>query len=466
MLELLLWSFVGYASFVSIHDWRKGLAFCAIAAAVQDPIRKVIDGTPPYLSVAFIPIFLSIVAGLYLERPTPLRGFFRAYPYLKPPIALFAASLFISFLQTMSYGFSALPIGLIGLFSYAALFPSVLLGYYYAKQSVLEVESFLFAALATTSLMLLGVPLEYYGVEFDLPWLGTVGMTRDWVRWYAEGAWIRMISGFYRSPEIMGWHAMFLVALCLYMLLQYRRWPAFWIGLGIWGSYGMLLSGRRKMFLTVVAFGGFLLLTVTRERRGWLLKYSIGILIFAIPIVLLFVDSGYLQTARTGLTDAGLKATEKGMLGPVYTLTRVGLFGYGLGTKSQGAQHFDLPDNIPQLEGGFEKVLIETGLVGVISAVFVLFAVATAVLNSKRASTHHPRESLPNAIWYSWICANAASFVVSFQVFGDPYILILTGFFTGLVLSSRRIGARTTCNNLHSNLLVLRRQGCSVAQTL
>ena len=61
---------------------------------------------------------------------------------------------------------------------------------------------------------------------------------------------VRMISGFHRSPEVMGWQAAVMVIICIFLLSRRPRWLPLWVGLAVWGFSLSLIAnsfqGRRQ----------------------------------------------------------------------------------------------------------------------------------------------------------------------------------------------------------------------------
>jgi hypothetical protein len=438
MAELLL-MLVAFGCLLTLGKWRWGLALCILVAILQDPVRKVTPETPPYLTVAFVPIFLCMVVGL-LRQGDPIRVFRFHFPELTAPLVLFTICLGCSFLTTLSYGLEAAPAALLGLFSYAGAFPAVLLGFHYVRHDYREIEPPLVIFTVLTSLMLIGVVLEYRGVKFSAPWLGTIAMSEEWVRWYATGkAGIAMISGFYRSPEIMGWHAMLMVLVCAFLLLRRPSLAVVWIPLAAWGMYGVLLSGRRKMFVMVLVFLVMMLLQVRGRLRVRLVAYvGAGGLVLA-WILSGLTDERYIAAAQSGLDVAGAKATEKGIGGPLWLTGLVGPFGYGVGTKTQGGQHLGRVVETPQVEGGFERIMVELGLVGTGAVAFLLWTTIRLVLKELRLIRRSRFETLVPITLVSILVANLSAFLVAFQIFGDPFVVFILGFLGGTLLSASRL---------------------------
>jgi hypothetical protein len=443
LMYLPLIGLVGAGCLLSLHDWRKGLWLCIIVALVQDPIRKVMPGTPIYLTVSFVPVYFCMFLGLPQQK-TVLREFLSDFPGLKVPIVLLSIALFFSFAQTLTYGMRALPLACLGLFSYLACFPAVLLGYKYLRGDWNALDRLLAGFVLLTAIMLIGVPLERYEYQFSLPWLGTIAMKKSWYRWYAvptseSGGYVRMISGFYRSPEIMGWHAMTMVLFSIYLMLRRSNWILLWGLTATWGMYGVLLSGRRKMFLMILVFmAAFIFNFRSWRRMSWWLP-AMACLVAVSGGVFYFVDEHYLAAAESGLHNAGATAFEKGLLGPLELAWMVGPFGFGVGTKSQGSQHLSFVPETPLFEGGFERILVEIGIVGTLAAVMVVAAAMRATTSCLRVSRSHAGSALVGVALFSLICANLAAFVVTFQIFGDPFVIILIGFIGGIQLSLPRM---------------------------
>jgi len=443
LMYLPLIGLVGAGCLLSLHDWRKGLWLCILVAVVQDPIRKVIPGTPFYITVAFVPIYFCMFLGMPAQK-TALREFQHDYPGLKVPIVLLCIALFFSFAQTLTYGLRALPVACLGLFSYLACLPAVLLGYKYLQGNSRSLDRLLAGFVLLTAIMLIGVPLERHEFQFSLPWLGTIAMKKSWYRWYGtpyDGGYIRMISGFYRSPEIMGWHAMTMVLFSMYLMLRRGNWILLWALTSTWGMYGVLLCGRRKMFLMILVFiASFICNFRSWRRTSWWLP-AMACLVAVSGGLFYLVDEQYLAAAETGLHSAGATAVQKGLMGPLLLAWYVGPFGFGVGTKSQGAQHLSFVPETPLFEGGFERILVEIGIVGMLAAVLLVVPALRAALSCMRQARSRSDTEVVGVALFSLISANLAAFVVTFQIFGDPFVIILIGFLGGVMMSLPRLVA-------------------------
>jgi hypothetical protein len=439
MYSLALLAFVAVSSLIALQNWRFGLLLCVVAGMMQDPIRKVTPGTPAYLVLAFVPIYACMFIALLNERPV-LQNFFRDYPQSLTVAQLFFLSLAISSIQTLSYGLQAVSSILVGLTFYVGWIPAFFVGFYFLRASYKELERPLILFGVLTTVMLIGVPLEYLGVKFSDPWLGMVATTIEWRRWYDQTHWIAMMSGFYRAPEIMAWHAATLVIISIYLLVRRPTFAAYWVVQAAWGLACVFLGGRRKMFFIIVIFGGLLLLLSESRRRGGVLFYLLFVAAIVFFASILFVDTRYLATAESGLTAADKRITGNAVTGPLWLFGIVGPFGFGVGTKSQGTQHVAMAmDKIPLIEGGFEKVLVELGIVGTIVLLLFGASMVRLVTLAFRRVWAAQMDSTPLAALAAFLLANSMAYLVAFQVYGDPLIGFFLGFALGLVLSAARL---------------------------
>src|SRR5262249_6093904 len=151
------------------------------------------------------------------------------------PAQLFLLALLISGVQTLSYGLNLLPLVLLGWSFYLGWVPAVVLGFFFIRHQLTELDLPLILMGALTSVMLIGVPLEHLDVKCSEPWLGMVAYKGEWRRWYSSTEWVRMLSGFYRAPEVMAWHAATLTCLSIYLLVRRPTLAPLWLAQAAWG---------------------------------------------------------------------------------------------------------------------------------------------------------------------------------------------------------------------------------------
>src|ERR1700722_19209035 len=118
MYSVLLLLLVVVATLVALRDWRMGLFLCVLVGCVQDPVRKVTTGNPPYLILAVFPIYAAMAVRVWSRRPA-LRILVHYYPQILLPAELFILALLASSLQTLSYGLGMVSLIALGWSFYA-----------------------------------------------------------------------------------------------------------------------------------------------------------------------------------------------------------------------------------------------------------------------------------------------------------------------------------------------------------
>ena len=86
-------------------------------------------------------------------------------------------------------------------------------------------------------------------------------------------------------------------------------------------------------------------------------------------------------------------------------------------------------------EAGIPKIVVELGVLGFIA----FFLLAWRLFRTAYLSLKYMEPGTSEFQWFAGLlaimAANFASFVVSHQVYGDPYIVVLVGFMLGMMLS-------------------------------
>jgi hypothetical protein len=427
--------FVGICTVFAFSNWRIGVLLWLAIAILQDPVRKATPATSVWLTVSFAPVYAATLYGMLREKQL-FQSFYMSFPTLhRRFVWLLCCVVFSAGIGFFTFG-SVMRSG-IGMLSYFGGIPAVLVGMGLGLQNREKtIDRFLIAFIAFTSIFLVGVLLERFDVGLPYPILGTINS--DAIRerrWFNDYDYVTMTAGFYRSSEIMGWHSIVMVLCCLYMALKYPKWNLLWGSLAVWGTYCALQSGRRKMLMVLVVFAILMYLFSGRFDRKRILNYVLPIALLMLVVLPMYSDSLYLMTFTSGLDKAASKLSEKGVEGPLWLIWIVGPFGYGVGAIAQGAQHFSEVSNVPLVEGGFEKVLVELGLVGTIVAFMVVYQMLLVAYRIVRAKSLSQHDSLETLFCFSFVIANGAAFLIAFQFLGDPFIASFVGLIYGVLLS-------------------------------
>jgi hypothetical protein len=283
---------------------------------------------------------------------------------------------------------------------------------------------------------MVGGPIEYLDAS-PSPIIGTDALQARWIR-YGFDAPFELVSGFYRSPDIMGWHAAALVTLGATLLLHGRGRSPVLIAAMVLAAICLLICGRRKMMMMPVVWVTLVALLSIRERRP-------GRVMAVGGLGLLTGVAAYYAAAELGIVseyfDYAFSAagqTHDRVVSSAWdqlwvTLAQSGFFGSGIGVATQGGQHVGIGTVRTWQESGPARVMVELGVPGFLLS-FVLAAVlAKACL--RRADIPSPAPSLSLGL-IAFAVANAAAFTVSHQVYGDMSIASLTAFLFGASLST------------------------------
>ena len=442
----------------SVLRWQTGFFMCVLMALLQDPMRKLTPDQPIYFLVFVGVVFGTawIGAGLSNVRFGPHRIY--GWPAFRLPSVLFV--ILLAFQAAHSYarwGNIALPA--IGLLSYLAPLPAVLLAYQLAvKGGLNQVQRLLWFYVAMSLPWLSGVWFEYSGETWTV--LGEVGVGQFI---YGVRSAYRLPAGFYRAAEIAAWHVATTAAF-LFLLLRGKRLSvpktfvvlvivAFLVAIG-------LMTGRRKLLVNIVVFVSvffFLRAWFLRGAAKWaMLSIMVGAVSFFALVGTLEPDgnerafdsapttqrsdkySVLMKRGDSVWRDIPKRLTGLGIGSAEWAITEFGPFGAGLGTGTQGSQH--VGGGKGQFgyaaEGGGGKLALELGIPGLLIAGWLLFALfrhlnATLLLLS-RHSDLHANFAFGLA---AFLVANAASFFVATQAYGDLFVLLTLGWALGFLLA-------------------------------
>jgi hypothetical protein len=447
-MEYAFYALVGIAAFVTLHNWRWGIYAGIVLDALRDPARKLSEEQSVAITLAGAAVWGLVALQAFHSEPNAIRQLVRNYPRLRSAVAcLIIALLPAAALSCLLYSQGYL-IAAIGLASYTGPLAGVVIGFLYARSEsavyrLLTVYSFINAVL------LVGVPLEYFG--FDVEGLG--GIKTEWVR-YRAGYTVHLISGFYRSPDIMGLHAAHVLMFSAILALRKRKADrAAWIGLVVWAAYCILLSGRRKMIgIPLVFLGGFLALLMWRGAR--VVGRVVGLaaivsLIGGAGLSLFFWEaehsSDYTEYATTIFTESHTRVNETVLDSVAGTLEQAGPLGAGLGTATQGRYHLGLKATGAARgwqEDGLSKLLLEFGIPGLLILLLAAFQVVKTFSGALRSVPIWSSVQLLQIGLMGVVLGDAASFIISHQQFsGDIVNGLIVTLLAGFVLAGPRIFA-------------------------
>jgi len=150
------------------------------------------------------------------------------------------------------------------------------------------------------------------------------------------------------------------------------------------------------------------------------------------------IYKAYALRSRSVVEDIPDRFTNLGIAPIVWAVDSYGVFGAGLGTGSQGVQHFVAADAVNRgaAEGGLGKFTMELGIPGLFMAIWliaVFFRYFWRIL--AYLSVISPKHARFGYGMFAFLTANAASFTVATQAYGDLFILLSIGWAAGFILA-------------------------------
>lgn len=434
-------------------DLRMAFFLALMTGFLQDPVRKVLPDEPVYMSAIVVAIVVSAIVGAYLRKS--FGGFSRITGWNERvgiPFWLFIGIVIVQSAAAVIYTGSAV-IAVIGIIAY--LFPilSMLLAYHYAY-SLREIVRFARVYVAVSFLMLTGVYLSQLGFEWDA--LRTVG--GELIIYPEAGGFVALPAGFFRAPEIAGWHAAAALCLMVVMAVSTGTRGTYWLAALLipYFLWAVALAGRRKFFGEILIFGVIYAALLLYYRRGSARLHASAV-IMAIVLGVGSIASGWFSddpVQRLQRSEgSGVQIAEEGLARIYqnsidafqYVIDVNGVFGSGAGTGSQGAQHFGGGEEIVGLaaEGGLAKVLAELGVPGLLILMLLLAGLAryTWVLLAVLAREDPPLFRVAAGL-VAFLGANVVVFISAHQAYGDPFILLILGWLFGFVVAAVPISRR------------------------
>lgn len=424
-------------------QWRGAFFVMVVLAAVQDPLRKLVPGAPGWLVLASAPVMFAAAAQMVLSQPQ-WWGTFRAnYPDLGRAVVWLALASVPAAVISATYGPGSWMFTLLGLASYSILILAIVMGYQFALSEE-HLRRFLAFYCLLTGVMLTGSFVEYFGWAPDTRVIGTRELGMHWVR-HIPGVVVELIAGFYRSPDVMGWHAAATVMLAALLAISSRGWARWgWGLLAVFAFAALLVCGRRKMVFMIPAF--FLICAwlywMVGKRGG--MGGVIGLLLF--PLVSVAVvgdwlgdDSTHVTYYLEGAIDTIDQIESHGFESVYATYQQSGFFGAGLGFATPGSHNVPATRPYTWQESAPSRVMVELGVPGLVALLLVVVRLLRA---GWRVTRLQLQAASPYALYpmglFAFFIVNVGSLVVSGQILGDPFVASFLGLVLGVVLAFGR----------------------------
>lgn len=438
------------------------LQYVLLIGFLQDPVRKLINGEPVFMSVAVgVIVVCAMLRLMVANRAMITEPFQRWNTSLYAPVQIYLLLLAVQFLHALiRYGQPIIP--LLGMIFYTA--PLVAISIAYSQFDRFErIITLLRFYCVCGVFVALTVLLAFSGIDTKLFEEVGAGLTI-----YDQGTILRAYSGLMRSSEVAGWHMGASACFLLILLTHNRNFKtvaatAFFILLLL---TAIVLTGRRKMILQFVMFALFYLPFLRLYQRKAAAGYFVSVVtsslvaVFLLAVLFpLFSNSQfelYLMRGSSVFGDATSRFEELGLGSMGWAINKFGLLGGGLGVAAQGAQYFGGALAGGAAEGGLGKIVSELGAVSLVLVVWLLYAIAMHIHKCLALIAKILPARLPFAVGIAVFSAsNAPTFIVASQVFGDMFILLIIGIMVGFVFAIPRLVKFELEEQVHSRRVLI-----------
>ncbi|MEA2163924.1 MAG: hypothetical protein QOK37_2051 [Thermoanaerobaculia bacterium] len=440
MITVIFFAFLALSMTVALVDWRRGWLLAILCGVLQDPARKLTAGHPVAMSLSIVLVYAVVLFAAQSELQVNAKDFTRRFGSLYAALILVFVFLALAAVNGIAtFGLANWKIPALSFFIYCLPVPAVIVGYAWPRREEQVLSLFRFYAILT-SIALIGTPLEYFNVHS--PILGTVGIESN-LR-FITGIEIRLLSGIYRAPDIMGWHAATLACIGVIMALKRRAisqsWP--WLLATGWGFLNCVISGRRKAVYMFFAFVAVLLWRYFRR-----LKISEIATIILLVAVLALVARQLGKSEESSIYTRGTATTQEELFGRLEggvraTVDQYGFMGAGLGTATQGTRHLSGGTSFSWQEGGLGKLAIELGVPGLLSLSILIAVMLQVLLKISRHPDIPESSQLIRAGLFAMFVGDAVTFLASAQAYSDPLLALLSAFTLGCVFAASQFDER------------------------
>lgn len=441
MALALYLAFLGAACAYTLVDWRRGWLLVLVCGVLQDPVRKLTAGTPVWISFAVVALYATILFSARHDIAAHTADFGRRFSKVYTALFIFILLLLVAALNgVVTYGFDKWKAPAVSLFTYVVPMVAIVLGYAWLQREEMMYRFFRLYA-AVTSVALIGTALEY--MRFQSRILGMVAFEGDYIR-HLPGIQIRLLSGIYRSPDIMAWHASMLTAIAIALALRsgFGRSMLLWGGLATWGFFNCMIAGRRKAIYFVVVFTIAFLWRYVRRIRNKQVFAMLGVLMLLAGVVRYFASGEETSIYARGALASRLEVAQRLEGGAMETFRQVGLMGAGLGTATQGVHHLLGSENLGWQEGGLGKLAVEVGLPGLIALTVIAWMVIRLLLRLTRIADVPGSSQFLRAMLFGLAVANVTGFMASAQAYSDAMLALTSGFLFGCLFATAALDER------------------------
>jgi len=446
MLTDIFIGLVALSTFVAFSNWRIATFMALVVGLLQDPVRKLTPEAPSLFVLSTLPIWFAIFVKMFGTEQRFIALFSMIYLKLVTRMRMFVLMLIPGGIVMLMRGFFLWKVVLLGAFGYIAPMLGIILGFVFSQNTKYLLRFLTFYCILV-ALVLSGTLMEYLDIFPDWNAIGTRAMKMVWIKYVSFGHTISLKAGFFRSPDIMGWHGSMMTMLSLTLFFVNRSRPIGWVWLlfAVWGVICVVISGRYKMIATIMVWGmSFTILVYLYQGIGRV----IGIAVIGVTVIvgMLMVSdkvglggSDYMLYARSPGSYSVGRVEGHGINGVIGTYRQLGFWGNGLGSATQGVRYTGVKFKKGWQEGGPAKIMGELGVCGLVFFVLLCISLLIALISNIRGGLYKGGMFDLRAGLISIIIANAVAFIVSAQIFSDLFVLSVISMCVGFVLSGKSV---------------------------
>jgi len=434
------------------YGWRGALFYTVAVGFIQDPIRKIAEGSTYYGGLAFACFLITFIALKNVNRFWYATYLFWTNQKLITYLPIF---YYLIGFQTLN---SFLRIGdirlsIVGMLFYILPLLALWVGFHLGKNQLL-LREFLTVYVVFCAVCAITVLLDAQGVQNPL--FKEVGQGLLITGLGEGGTAVQGSSGLWRTSEIAGWHLA--AGACFSFILGMTSKNSFhqniWFFLTIGLTFLTNTTGRRKALGIVIVFISLFLLyySFSSQKNNVFRIVSSIFLVIIISLSsygLIFNDSTQQSLERYEERTAGftLDESQSRLNSGIQRLMRgieiAGPFGFGVGAGSNTGDTGIDTSSLGQrslgyvTEGGGGRIVAELGYIGALFFLYIIFQLSLLYYrNFKLGLIRLPSDQFNILVGLLlFVIANAVSFFQAAQLYSDLFVLIIIGISFGTFLA-------------------------------
>ena len=428
------------------YGWRGALFYTVAVGFLQDPIRKIAEGSTYYGGLAFACFLITFFA---LRNASKMR--YATYLFWTNQKLITILPIFyylIGFQALNSFArIGDIRLSVIGILFYMLPILALLVGFHLGKNQSL-LREFLKVYVICCTVFALTVLLDAQGIKNPL--FNEVGSGLG-ITHIGEGN-----SGLWRTSEIAGWHlaagACFAFILGMTSKNSFHQNIYFLLTIGF--TFLTHTTGRRKALGIVIVFIAlFLLYYSTSSQKSRVFKIASSLFLVTILAVssygLIFDEATIENLQKYEERTAGLTLNEtqnrfnSGVARLLRGIEIAGPFGFGVGAGTNTGDTGIDASSIGQRslgyvsEGGGGRIVAELGYVGSLFFIYILLQLGILYYKNFKMGLSFLPSDVFNVLvgLLLFVLANIISFFQAAQLYSDLFVLIIIGISFGCFLA-------------------------------